>query len=107
MQSIWITALMIVSMTLQPFTGTPERAVSDHSFASSTLTEKAIPAFVYLDPLELKVILKTYEGSELIDTKIQTETIWAMEDFWAAYEGWTVEDQSIGEVVFQKQLEIA
>nr|WP_281063573.1 BofC N-terminal domain-containing protein [Halobacillus andaensis] len=82
-----------------------EKEASHHGYASSSTFNKAIPAFAYLEPLELKVILKTYDEEELIDTKVTKEKVWAMEDFWAQYDGWVVEDQKIGEIVFQRQLE--
>ncbi|MFG6148393.1 BofC N-terminal domain-containing protein [Halobacillus sp. B23F22_1] len=105
MYTIWMTIIMIIGMALQPASANIEKDASHHSYASSSTFNKAIPAFAYLEPLELKVILKTYDQEELIDTKVKSEKIWAMEDFWTQYDGWVVEEQRIGEIVFQRQLE--
>ncbi|WP_173916025.1 BofC N-terminal domain-containing protein [Halobacillus sp. Marseille-Q1614] len=102
-----ISVLFISSFT---FTANePVREVKNHSLASSAVTkeDKAVPAFVLREPLELKVILNTYENDNLVDTKEKVETIWAMEDFWAQYDGWVVEDQRTGQITFKRELEIA
>ncbi|WP_082233717.1 BofC N-terminal domain-containing protein [Halobacillus massiliensis] len=106
MQSWLVISLLFIS-SFTFTTNDPVREVSDHSMAAlATKEEKAVPAFVLREPLELKVILNTYENDDLVNTKEKTETIWAMEDFWARYDGWVVEDQRIGQITFKKELKI-
>ncbi|WP_101844422.1 BofC N-terminal domain-containing protein [Halobacillus sp. Marseille-P3879] len=107
MQTIWISIVLIISLVLQPAPEVTEKRAVDHSYASTSTFNKDVPAFVYQEPLELKVILKTYDDDELVDTEVTNEKIWAMEDFWSNYDGWTVEDQKIGQIVFQRQVDHA
>ncbi len=65
---------------------------------------EAVPTLVKEDPLELKVILKTHYMDGVTETTTKLEKIWSMMDFWAEYEGWTVADQQLDRVVFQRQL---
>ncbi|MFC7060756.1 BofC N-terminal domain-containing protein [Halobacillus seohaensis] len=108
MYTVLVTTFFLVSFMMQPIIVDEEgKQATHHSFASSSLPmdEKKVPAFALEDPLELKVILKTYDEDRLVEREESVEKIWAMEDFWAEYDGWVVEDQKIGEIVFQKKLE--
>nr|WP_256521680.1 BofC N-terminal domain-containing protein [Halobacillus sp. A5] len=100
-----MSTVLIISLVLQPSAVNTEKNASDHSFVNASVVNKEIPAFVYQEPLELKVILKTYDNEELIDTEVKNKKIWAMEDFWAQYKDWTVEGQEIGKIVFQRQVD--
>lgn len=66
---------------------------------------EAVPTLVKAEPLELKVVLNEYYLDGVMETTKVTETIWSMMDFWAAYEGWTVESQDVDRVVFSRKVE--
>ncbi|WP_199880598.1 intercompartmental signaling factor BofC [Bacillus massiliglaciei] len=56
-----------------------------------------------MGPTERKVILqRMYLDGEQSEEKV-TETIWAMEDFWAKYKDWKLIDQNEKEIIFQKR----
>ncbi|KYD01908.1 hypothetical protein B4144_2390 [Bacillus atrophaeus] len=59
----------------------------------------------HYEPLQLHVQLeKVYlDGDVSIEHK--HETVLAMEDFWAAYAGWTLVEQKKGFVLFRKQVD--
>ncbi|RWZ59958.1 bypass-of-forespore protein C [Halobacillus fulvus] len=63
----------------------------------------SVPTLVQASPLELKVVLKEYYIDGVVEITNQKETIWSMMDFWAAYDGWTVEEQTKDQIVFQRQ----
>lgn len=66
---------------------------------------ESVQTLVKADPLKLTVILKEYYIDGVTETTEKEETIWSMVDFWAAYEGWMVEEQELDRVVFQRQVE--
>lgn len=55
-------------------------------------------------PLELKIRLKRVyiDGEE--SEEMVTETIWALEDFWAKYEKWQLVDMNEDYLVFEKKV---
>ncbi|MDC3412445.1 intercompartmental signaling factor BofC [Aquibacillus sp. 3ASR75-11] len=59
---------------------------------------------VLKDPLKLSVILQKQYIDGKIEETSHTETIWAMQDFWAFYDGWEVVNQGKGEVTFRKEI---
>lgn len=50
------------------------------------------------------VLERVYLDGEVSEEIVQ-ETIWSMEDFWAAYEEWQLIDMSEEQIVFQKQMD--
>jgi forespore regulator of the sigma-K checkpoint len=57
------------------------------------------------DPLVVKVVLqRTYLDGDLSEEVIN-ETIFSMEDFWAAYDDWQLIDQNEERIVFQKNID--
>ncbi|QAS54707.1 bypass-of-forespore protein C [Halobacillus litoralis] len=70
--------------------------------SQSTDTVKTL---VKPEPLKLKVILREHYIDGVTETTKKEETIWSMMDFWATYEDWTVEEQHIDTVVFQRHVE--
>lgn len=57
------------------------------------------------EPLTVKVVLqRAYLDGELSE-EVMNETIFSMEDFWAAYEDWQLIDQNEERIVFQKNID--
>ncbi|MDT9025365.1 MULTISPECIES: intercompartmental signaling factor BofC [Rossellomorea] len=50
------------------------------------------------------ILERVYMDGEVSEEIVQ-ETIWSMEDFWAAYEDWQLVDMTEEQVVFQKQMD--
>lgn len=67
--------------------------------------ENAVKTLVKPEPLKLTVILKEHYIDGVMETTKKEETIWSMVDFWASYEEWTLEDQQLDRVVFQRKVE--
>lgn len=67
--------------------------------------ENAVKTQVKPEPLKLTVILKEHYIDGVMETTKKEETIWSMMDFWASYEEWTLEDQQLDKVVFQRKVE--
>ncbi|WP_077621380.1 intercompartmental signaling factor BofC [Sediminibacillus massiliensis] len=59
---------------------------------------------VQKDPLEIEVILQRHYMDGKVEADSHKETVWAMEDFWAYYDGWQVIDQKEGEIIFRKEV---
>lgn len=59
---------------------------------------------VQKEPLELKVTLQKHYIDGNVKETTHTETVWAMQDFWAYYDGWKVIDQSEGKIKFRKNV---
>ncbi|WP_198135859.1 intercompartmental signaling factor BofC [Pontibacillus chungwhensis] len=57
------------------------------------------------EPLEIEVVLKREYIDGHIGEERKKETIWAMEDFWARYEGWELVDQREGHITFKKEID--
>ncbi|TGB04189.1 BofC C-terminal domain-containing protein [Halobacillus salinus] len=66
---------------------------------------EAAPTLVKAEPLELTVVLNQYYLDGVTETTEVNETIWSMMDFWAEYEGWTLESQAVDRVVFSRKVE--
>ncbi|MBM7554637.1 BofC C-terminal domain-containing protein [Thalassobacillus pellis] len=73
--------------------------------AEKTEYKKESASLVASQPLEVKVTTKTIylDGNSEVEEKM--ETIWSMEDFWAAYEGWTLLEQGEGYLKFEKRVD--
>lgn len=56
------------------------------------------------DPLVLEVVLQRSYMDGVVTEERMEETIWAMEDFWAAYDGWEVINQSDNQIIFGKEM---
>ncbi|MBM7660680.1 forespore regulator of the sigma-K checkpoint [Bacillus mesophilus] len=56
-------------------------------------------------PLTVTVILERVYLDGEVSEEIIEETIWSMEDFWAAYDSWQLIDQDEQLIVFQKQID--
>ena len=50
------------------------------------------------------ILERVYLDGEVSEEIVQ-ETIWSMEDFWAAYEDWQLMDMTEEQIVFQKQMD--
>ncbi|MGI8316019.1 BofC C-terminal domain-containing protein [Halobacillus mangrovi] len=79
---------------------------SDLSYqrAVEVKNQDTVSTLVKPEPLKLTVILKEHYMDGVIETTKKEETIWSMVDFWAQYEGWTVENQQLDQVVFKREV---
>ncbi|MEC3882607.1 BofC C-terminal domain-containing protein [Halobacillus sp. HZG1] len=66
---------------------------------------ESVETLVKPEPLKLTVILKEHYIDGVTETTKKEEIIWSMMDFWASYEGWTVEEQQLDKVVFQREVD--
>ncbi|MCD5323706.1 MULTISPECIES: intercompartmental signaling factor BofC [Pontibacillus] len=57
------------------------------------------------EPLEMEVVLQRVYIDGHVGEERKKETIWAMEDFWARYEGWELVDQQVGHITFRKEVD--
>lgn len=57
------------------------------------------------EQLVLEVTLQKQYADGKIEQETHEESIGAMEDFWATYEGWQLIEQSSGEMTFRKQVD--
>ncbi|MCP8616993.1 intercompartmental signaling factor BofC [Salirhabdus salicampi] len=57
------------------------------------------------DPLTLEVVLRTLYLDGKMDIETEEQTVWSLQDFWSAYEGWQLVEQEEGRVVFERQVE--
>ncbi|WP_241773365.1 BofC C-terminal domain-containing protein [Bacillus sp. LL01] len=80
---------------------------SERGHVQTDFNENDTPsdAFEVLAPTTMNVTLQyLYMDGEVIEEQTE-ETIWAMEDFWAHYEDWTLQTQSEERMVFQKEID--
>lgn len=56
-------------------------------------------------PLTVSVVLERVYLDGEVSEEVTQETIWSMEDFWAAYDGWQLIDQDEEQIVFQKEID--
>ncbi|WP_051827304.1 BofC C-terminal domain-containing protein [Metabacillus indicus] len=62
-------------------------------------------AYEVSGPLTVTVVLERIYLDGEISEEVKTETILAMEDFWAKYEGWQLVDQDDNQIIFQKEVD--
>ncbi|SFJ17074.1 forespore regulator of the sigma-K checkpoint [Halobacillus dabanensis] len=86
---------------------TPPKTVKDNTPQRTIQVkeENAVKTLVKPEPLKLTVILKEHYIDGVMETTRKEETIWSMMDFWASYEDWTLEDQQLDRVVFERKVE--
>ncbi|WP_062513856.1 BofC C-terminal domain-containing protein [Halobacillus sp. KGW1] len=106
--AIGISLLLVGWQGMENSSDRPLKA-EDHPFqrnidgkVSESSTEETR---VQVEPLTLIVVLKKHYRDGVTETTQEEETIWSMPDFWAEYAGWTVEEQEVGKIVFQRQVE--
>lgn len=64
-------------------------------------TQEKISKTIPEKPLELNIILRrVYMDGEISEEKV-SETVWALEDFWAKYEAWQLVDMDEKMVLFE------
>ncbi|MBM7569537.1 intercompartmental signaling factor BofC [Aquibacillus albus] len=56
------------------------------------------------EPLKMEVTLQKQYMDGRVEEETHTETVWAMEDFWAYYDAWQLVNQEQGKIVFKKQI---
>ncbi len=101
-QSIAISVLLLGTILLAPVAySTMEGSISNK--APVEAEEQA--SLVASQPLEVKVTMTKEYLDGARETEEKVETIWAMEDFWASYTGWTLVDQGEGFVEFKKKID--
>ncbi|GEN51944.1 BofC C-terminal domain-containing protein [Halobacillus faecis] len=87
---------------------TPQKTIKDNTpqrvIQGKGSQSEAVVTLVKPEPLKLTVILKEHYIDGVTETTKKEETIWSMMDFWASYEGWTVEEQELDQVVFQRKV---
>lgn len=97
----WQVSEQIQSEPLTAEDTSPQRIINGKAEKNAD----TVKTLVKPEPLNLTVILKQHYIDGVTETTKKEETIWSMMDFWAAYEGWTVEEQDLDKVVFQRQVE--
>ncbi|MBH0229998.1 BofC C-terminal domain-containing protein [Halobacillus yeomjeoni] len=107
---VWVVTIVFVFTGWQTlsFNEKPGLSASDSPLqrtVGAKSNEVVQPTLVRPEPLQLTIQLKKYYMDGVIETVKKEETIWLMMDFWAAYEGWSVESQDLDEIVFQKEVE--
>lgn len=75
------------------------------SKASENISEKENEAYEVSGPLTVTVVLERIYLDGEISEEVKTETILAMEDFWAKYEDWQLIDQDDKQMIFQKEVD--
>ncbi|GGC92756.1 hypothetical protein GCM10007216_24390 [Thalassobacillus devorans] len=100
-KSLTISLLILLSfiavMDDRPSNGEEDEAKENYMEESVSL--------VASQPLEVKVTMEKQYLDGVIEVEEKIETIWAMEDFWANYDGWTLMHQGEGFVDFYKQID--
>ncbi len=75
-----------------------------HDQRKEDIAKKSLKKAWTKPPLELEVVLqKIYIDGQMSEER-RTETVWSLEDFWAAYDGWKVVNQQEGQIVFHKKV---
>ncbi len=75
------------------------------SRASENVSEKESEVYEVSGPLTVTVVLERIYLDGEISEEVKTETILAMEDFWAKYEDWHLIDQDDKQMIFQKEVD--
>jgi forespore regulator of the sigma-K checkpoint len=73
------------------------------SKASENVSENEV--YEVSGPLTVTVVLERIYLDGEISEEVKTETILAMEDFWAKYEDWQLIDQDDKQIIFQKEVD--
>ncbi|KAB7708647.1 hypothetical protein F9802_00365 [Bacillus aerolatus] len=78
------------------------------TYLTETSRNKQVEAIEAVDsakvvsgPHSVQVIIRETDEHGQLKTKAHAETIWAMEDFWAQYEGYQLVDMNEKEVIFE------
>ncbi|WP_176224057.1 BofC C-terminal domain-containing protein [Thalassobacillus devorans] len=95
--SLLILLFFIAVLDDRPSSGEEDEA------KKSSLEEPV--SLVASQPLEVKVTMEKQYLDGVTEVEEKIETIWAMEDFWANYDGWTLMNQGEGFVEFYKQID--
>lgn len=91
--------LVVVSLANQPALD-----IQKTQAQSTTIEQEGDSVYIPDNPLEIEVLLKrTYLDGDMSE-ELVTETIWALEDFWAKYENWQLVDIDEKRVVFEKKV---
>lgn len=79
-------------------------ASKQHNEKDSEVVKKSILKAWEQGPLIIDVVLQQQyiDNQQVVNTK--NETIWSLEDFWAAYEDWDLVKQEEGEILFVKEI---
>ncbi|QHE53119.1 BofC C-terminal domain-containing protein [Pontibacillus sp. HMF3514] len=76
----------------------------EHDQRKEDIAKKSLEKAWTKPPLELEVVLqKIYIDGQMSEER-RNETVWSLEDFWAAYDGWKVVNQQEGQIVFHKKV---
>ncbi|MDQ0299844.1 putative O-methyltransferase YrrM [Salibacterium salarium] len=73
--------------------------------SSNQLDSPLLDAGKQEQPATYELILEKETSNGVVVTKKKTETVWAVEDFWAKYRNWEVIDQNQGQIILRKPYE--
>ncbi|PFA64540.1 regulator [Bacillus sp. AFS015802] len=93
--------MLLIGAFYFTFFYTEEKQAAD---GSSLLELNETPAEVASAHTVTVILERVYLDGEVSEEIVQ-ETIWSMEDFWAAYEDWQLMDMTEDQIVFQKQMD--
>ncbi|MBW3111881.1 MULTISPECIES: intercompartmental signaling factor BofC [Bacillaceae] len=93
--------LLLVGAFYFTFFYTEEKQAAD---GSSLETLNDTPAEVASAHTVTVILERVYLDGEVSEEIVQ-ETIWSMEDFWAAYDDWQLMDMTEEQIVFQKKMD--
>ncbi|WP_226673236.1 intercompartmental signaling factor BofC [Rossellomorea aquimaris] len=93
--------LLLVGAFYFTFFYTEEKQAAD---GSSLETLNDTPAEVASAHTVTVILERVYLDGEVSEEIVQ-ETIWSMEDFWAAYDDWQLMDMTEEQIVFQKKVD--
>lgn len=76
-----------------------------HEQRKEDIAKKSLQKSWNQPPLELEVVLQRIYIDGQMREERHNKTVWSLEDFWAAYDGWNVVNQQEGQIVFHKKVE--
>ncbi|MFG6118959.1 BofC C-terminal domain-containing protein [Thalassobacillus sp. B23F22_16] len=103
--TIWKSLTISLLILLFFITVLDDRPSSGEADGAKENTLEEPVSLVASQPLELKVTMEKQYLDGVTEVEKKIETIWAMEDFWANYDGWTLMNQGEGFVEFYKQID--
>ncbi|SEA94641.1 forespore regulator of the sigma-K checkpoint [Thalassobacillus cyri] len=101
-KSITISMLLLGTIMLAP---DADSTIKGSTEKKTSIASEKQTSLVASQPLEVKVTMTKEYLDGVRETEEKVETIWAMEDFWASYTGWTLVDQGDGFVEFKKKID--
>ncbi|WP_079530394.1 BofC C-terminal domain-containing protein [Halobacillus hunanensis] len=104
----WIYGVMLIlSFTIWQLSGTDETLTGEDVPKQRSVERKAemvSSAPSHKEPVTFHVITKKHYIDGVTEITEEQEVIWSMEDFWAKYSDWTIEEHELENMVFSKHV---